>query len=61
MTLTLLENRLIRDDVIGTITQPAKILKDQNGKQYWITLFDKKIKRADILLEPKFIPSIKSV
>jgi hypothetical protein len=28
VTLTLLENRLIRDDVIGAITQPAKILKE---------------------------------
>ncbi len=28
LTLTLLENRLIRDDIIASIAQPAKVLKD---------------------------------
>jgi hypothetical protein len=28
LTFTLLENRLIRDDIIGSISQPAKVLKD---------------------------------
>ena len=61
LTLTLLENRLIKDDIIGSFSQPARTLKDKRGKQYWITLYDKKIKRSDILLEPKFVPYIKSV
>jgi len=28
LTLSLLENRLIRDDLIGSVTQPAKTLKE---------------------------------
>ncbi len=54
MKLRCMEHDLIVDDFIGEAEITINELKQINKKSTWITLYEKGVKNADILLRPKF-------